>query len=62
MAQTRLTVPVSGHAVDSVNLKAPNLGIYEQCAALVAAHGVTKGRIRLTLAPGERHAGLTVNE
>ena len=25
-------------------------------------HGVTKGRIRLTLAPGEHHAGLTVNE
>ena len=25
-------------------------------------HGVTKGRIRIALAPGERHAGLTVNE
>ena len=62
VAQARLTVPVSTHAVDSVNLKAPHLGIYEQCAQLVAAHGVTKGRIRLTLAPGERHAGLTVNE
>jgi hypothetical protein len=62
VAQARLTVPVSGHSVDSVNLKDPNLGIYEQCASLVAAHGVTKGRIRLTLAPGERHAGLTVNE
>jgi hypothetical protein len=62
VAQTRLTVPVSGHAVDSVNLKDPHLGIYEQCTGLVAAHGVTKGRIRLTLAPGERHAGLTVNE
>ncbi len=61
VAQTRLTVPVS-HAVDSVNLKDPHLGIYEQCAALVASHRVTKGRIRLTLAPGERHAGLTVNE
>jgi len=45
-----------------VNLKEPTLGIYEECAALVAAHGVTKGRIRITLAPGERHAGLTVNE
>ncbi len=45
-----------------MNLKDPKLGIYQQCAALVAAHGVTKGRIRLTLAPGERHAGLTVNE
>jgi thiamine phosphate synthase YjbQ (UPF0047 family) len=62
VAQARLTVRVSGHAVDSVNLKDPQLGIYEQVAALVAAHGVTKGRIRLTLAPGERHAGLTVNE
>ena len=62
VAQTRLTVPVSGHPVDSVNLKDPSLGIYEQCAALVAQHGVQKGRIRLTLAPGERHAGLTVNE
>src|SRR5687767_11216167 len=62
VAQARITVPVSDHAVDSVNLKDPQLGIYEQCAALVAAHGVAKGRIRLTLAPGERHAGLTVNE
>lgn len=62
VAHARLTVPVSGHAVDSVNLKDPHLGIYEQCAALVEAHRVTKGRIRLTLAPGERHAGLTVNE
>jgi thiamine phosphate synthase YjbQ (UPF0047 family) len=62
VAQLRLTVPVSGHAVDSVNLKNPQLGIYEQCAELVRAHGVTKGRLRITLAPGERHAGLTVNE
>jgi thiamine phosphate synthase YjbQ (UPF0047 family) len=62
VAQMRLTVPVSRFAVDSVNLKAPALGIYEQCAALVATHGVAKGRIRITLASGERHAGLTVNE
>src|SRR4030095_10158718 len=57
-----LAIPVSGHAVDSVNLKNPQFGIYQQCAELVAQHGVTKGRIRITLAPGERHAGLTVNE
>jgi hypothetical protein len=55
-------VPVSRHAVDSVNLKNPRLGIYEQCRQLVAEHGVRKGRIRLSLASGERHAGLTVNE
>ena len=58
----RLVVPVSAHAVDSVNLKDPQLGVYETCAELVAQHGVTKGRIRSSLAPGERHAGLTVNE
>ncbi len=62
IAQTRVVVPVSRHSVDSVNLKDPSLGVYEQCADLVRRHGVTKGRIRLALAPGERHAGLTVNE
>jgi thiamine phosphate synthase YjbQ (UPF0047 family) len=62
VAHTRIVVPVSRHAVDSVNLKNPRLGIYEQCSALVEQYGVSKGRIRLTLAPGERHAGLTVNE
>jgi thiamine phosphate synthase YjbQ (UPF0047 family) len=62
VAHARLTIPVSGHAVDSVNLKNPRFGIYEQCAELVRAHGVTKGRIRIALAPGERNAGLTVNE
>jgi hypothetical protein len=62
VATARLTIPVSGHAVDSVNLKNPRFGIYEHFAEMVKAHGVTKGRLRLALAPGERHAGLTVNE
>lgn len=62
VAQKRLRVPVSRFAVDSVNLKSPELGIYEACRELIAAAGVAKGRVRITLAPGERHAGLTVNE
>jgi hypothetical protein len=62
VAQSRIVVPVSSHSVDSINLKDPGLGVYETCAQLVARHGVTKGRLRLTLAPGEHHAGLTVNE
>jgi thiamine phosphate synthase YjbQ (UPF0047 family) len=61
IAQARVTVPVS-HSIESVNLKDPRLGVYEQCASLVREHGVTTGRIRIALAPGERHAGLTVNE
>jgi thiamine phosphate synthase YjbQ (UPF0047 family) len=62
VAQSRVVVPVSSHSVDSINLKDPSLGVYETCANLVAQYGVTKGRVRLTLAPGEHHAGLTVNE
>jgi thiamine phosphate synthase YjbQ (UPF0047 family) len=62
IAQTRLIVPVSGHSVESVNLKDPHLGVYDQCAKLIRKHGVTQGRIRMSLAPGEKHAGLTVNE
>jgi hypothetical protein len=62
VAQTRIVVPVSSHSVDSINLKDPSLGVYETCRELVAGHGVTKGRVRLALAPGEHHAGLTVNE
>jgi hypothetical protein len=62
VAHLRLNVPVSGHAVDSVNLKNPKFGIYQHCAELIARHEVTKGRLRIALAPGERHAGLTINE
>jgi len=62
VATTRIVVPVSGHSVESVNLKDARLGIYEHCAELIRRHGVAKGRIRLSLASGERHAGLTVNE
>src|SRR5262245_18410006 len=58
----RIIGPVSGHSVESVSVKDPHLGVYRQCAELLRQHGVAKGRIRLSLAPGERHAGLTVNE
>ena len=61
-SRLRIDVPVSDHPVDSVNLKDPKLGIYEQIVALVKAQGVTSGRVRLELAGGERQAGLTVNE
>jgi thiamine phosphate synthase YjbQ (UPF0047 family) len=62
MATARIVVPLSGHSVESVNLKDPQLGVYSQVSDLVREHGIAKGRIRLSLAPGERHAGLTVNE
>lgn len=62
VARTQIEVPVSAHPVDSINLRDPRLGVSQQLADLVTRHGVTKGRLRLTLHHGERHAGLTVNE
>ncbi len=59
---TRIEVPVSEHPIDSVNLKDPRLGIYEELAAFVRAAGVAKGRLRIALDPTERHSALTVNE
>jgi len=62
VARVSVPIPVSRHPVDSINLKDPRLGMYEQLGELIARHGVTRGRVRLQLASGERHAGLTVNE
>lgn len=62
VAHVSLTVPVSAHTVDSVNLRDRRLGLYEQLTELIGRYGIKKGRIRIQLAPSERHAGLTVNE
>jgi thiamine phosphate synthase YjbQ (UPF0047 family) len=62
VARLRIAVPVSDHPIDSINLKHPKLGIYDELIALVKKHGVSSGRVRLELARGERQAGLTVNE
>jgi thiamine phosphate synthase YjbQ (UPF0047 family) len=59
---TRIEVPVSPHPIDSISLKSPKLGIYEQLSAFVTQAGVEKGRLRIDLDPVERHSALTVNE
>jgi thiamine phosphate synthase YjbQ (UPF0047 family) len=58
----RIDVPVSAHPIDSVSLKDPRLGVYPQLQAFVAAAGIAKGRLRVSLDPTERHSALTVNE
>jgi thiamine phosphate synthase YjbQ (UPF0047 family) len=60
--RVRLEIPVSSHPIDSVNLRDPGVGFLEQIQERVARHGLAKGRIDIALAPGERQAGLTVNE
>jgi thiamine phosphate synthase YjbQ (UPF0047 family) len=62
VARAKVRVPVSGHPIDAVNLKDARFGLYEQLAELIAAHGVTKGRVRMALGSGEQAASLTVNE
>jgi thiamine phosphate synthase YjbQ (UPF0047 family) len=62
VARGTLEVPVSGHAVDAVNLKDKRLGLYEQIGEFIDRHGVAKGRVRLELARREQYASLTVNE
>ncbi len=62
VARASVTVPVSKHPIDSVNLADPRLGILDQVKALVAEAGVEKGRVDLVVDPTERHVGLTVNE
>ncbi len=62
VARVRLEVPFSSHPIDSVNLKDRRYGIYPRLLELVKQHGIERGRVRLALAEGQRHAGLTVNE
>lgn len=58
----RVEVPVSAHPVDSVNLKDPRLGLYDQITDQIARSGIERGRVRLALHAGERQAGLAINE
>ena len=62
VARTSLRVPVSEHPIEAVSLKDPRYGLYEQLGDFIARHPSGKGRLKLELAPGERHACLTVNE
>lgn len=62
VARTSLRVPVSAHPIEAVSLKDPRYGLYEQLGDFIARHPSGKGRLKLELAPGERHACLTVNE
>ncbi len=57
-----LTIPVSSHPIDSVNLKSRQLGIFEQLEEQVRRYGIIRGRIEISLDREERQAGLTVNE
>jgi thiamine phosphate synthase YjbQ (UPF0047 family) len=60
--ETEMRVPVSDHPIDSVSLRDPRFGLFERLHEMLAKHGIETGRVHLDLVPGEKHAGLTVNE
>jgi thiamine phosphate synthase YjbQ (UPF0047 family) len=62
VCRDRIAVPLSAHPVDSVNLKDPRLGLYPQIHSLIARHGISTGRVHLSLPASEHQAGLTINE
>lgn len=57
-----ITIPVSGHAIDSVNLGDARLGLFDALQEGIEQLEIDKGWVEVSLAPDEAHAGLTVNE
>jgi thiamine phosphate synthase YjbQ (UPF0047 family) len=57
-----VSLPVSPHPVDSVNLRDPRLGFFAELSEAVRREGVETGRLDVSLLASERNVGLTVNE
>ena len=62
VARMTLDVEAPAHALDASDLRDPGLGLMDRLRKLAQAHGVSFGRLDVSLAPDERNAGLTVNE
>jgi thiamine phosphate synthase YjbQ (UPF0047 family) len=62
VAEVEAQVPVSGHSIDSVNLRDRRIGLAQRVDELLEAHEIESGRLDIVLGARERSAGLTVNE
>jgi thiamine phosphate synthase YjbQ (UPF0047 family) len=62
IAQISISVPVSRHPIDSINLADPRLGLMESINDLIGRSGVEHARVDLIVDHAERNVGLTVNE
>ncbi len=59
----RLALPVAAdQPIESHNLKDPRYGLFQQFEEWLDRFEIDKGRIEIRLAPGEKNAGLIVNE
>ena len=55
-------VAVSSHPMDSINLRSPELGLFDELNEEIKRLGIKQGRVEITLHRSEHNAGLTVNE
>ena len=62
VAQMSVSIPVSKHPIDSINLADPRLGLLESVDDLLRRLGVEHARVDLIVDSAERNVGLTVNE
>lgn len=62
VGRTSVSIPVSKHPFDSINLADPRLGLLDRVNALLAETGLEHGRVDLEIGASERHVGITVNE
>ena len=62
VARLSVSIPVSKHPIDSINLADPRLGLLERVNELLSRTGVERARVDLVVDPSERNVGLTVNE
>jgi thiamine phosphate synthase YjbQ (UPF0047 family) len=62
IAEFRWEVPVSRHAIDSVNLNDERLGLRQRIEQLIARRPVELGRLDIGLDSAEQAAAVTVNE
>jgi thiamine phosphate synthase YjbQ (UPF0047 family) len=60
--QQRVSVPLSQHPIDSINLRDPKLGYLDKLNDILHKYDIENGRIDISLDPTEHYAGLTVNE
>ena len=62
IGRTAVSIPVSKHPVDSINLADPKLGVLQIVHDQLQQHGLAHARVDLVIDPAERNVGLTVNE
>lgn len=62
VAHARLSAEASPRSIDALDLREPGSGFVDRLENLVEEHGVSYGRLDVSLAPEETDASLTVNE